>query len=124
MGRENKRKIGTAYEKKAVLFLQEKGYEILESNFRCRQGEIDIIAKDGRYLAFIEVKYRHDDRGGLPEEAVGRDKQKKIIQTAKYYLYRKGLSEETPCRFDVVGILGEKIRLTRNAFEGEGNLTW
>lgn len=117
MGWENKRKIGTAYEKKAVLFLQEKGYEILESNFQCRQGEIDIIAQNGRYLVFIEVKYRQNERGGLPEEAVGREKQKKIIQTAKYYLYRKGLSEETPCRFDVVGILGEKIRLIQNAFE-------
>lgn len=117
MGRGNRQKIGTAYEKKAVLFLQEKGYEILKTNFRCRQGEIDIIAQDGRYLVFVEVKYRHDDKGGLPEEAVGKDKQKRIIQTAKYYLYQKGVSEETPCRFDVVGILGKRIRLIRNAFE-------
>lgn len=117
MGWENKRAIGTAYEKTAVLFLQKKGYQILETNFRCRQGEIDIIAREGRYLVFVEVKYRHDTRGGLPEEAVGYRKQKKIIQTAKYYLYRKGLSEEIPCRFDVVGIQGDRIRLIRNAFE-------
>lgn len=114
---ENNRKIGAVYEKRAALFLQKKGYEILETNFRCRQGEIDMIARDGRYLVFIEVKFRRDNSRGLPEEAVGKYKQQKIIQTAKYYLYQKGFTEDTPCRFDVVGITGEKIRLIRNAFE-------
>lgn len=116
MGRKNNREIGTAYEKRAVLFLQEKGYEILQTNFRCHQGEIDIVAKEGRYIVFVEVKYRQSDRNGLPEEAVGVYKQKKIIQTARYYLYRNGWREETPCRFDVVGISGEEIRLLRDAF--------
>lgn len=129
---KNRRETGTAYEKKAVLFLQEKGYDILQTNFRCRQGEIDIVARDGKYLVFVEVKYRSNDARGLPEEAVGEYKQKKIIQAARYYLYSKGLAEDTPCRFDVVGIYGtkistgafvgeshpgEKIRLLRNAFE-------
>lgn len=113
----NKRTIGTAYEEQAVLFLQQKGYYIVEKNFRCRQGEIDIVARDGQYLVFVEVKYRKASANGLPEEAVDRRKQQKIIRTAQYYLYQKNLGEDCPCRFDVVGICGDRIRLTQNAFE-------
>ena len=54
----NKRQVGTQYESMAVQYLTEAGYHILERNFRCRTGEIDIIAKDGAYLVFVEVKYR------------------------------------------------------------------
>lgn len=116
MGGKNTREIGTAYEKGAVLFLQNKGYEIVQCNFRCRQGEIDIVAKDGRYLVFVEVKYRHGITAGWPEEAVGRQKQRRILQTAKYYLYQNQLPEDTPCRFDVVGICGGEFSLIQNAF--------
>lgn len=115
--KENKREIGAAYEKQAVDFLQKKGYEILETNFRCRQGEIDIIAKEKEYLVFVEVKYRKDTRAGSGFEAVDYRKQQKIIQTARYYLYCHQLGEEIPCRFDVIGICQDKITLIRNAFE-------
>ena len=54
----NKRQLGTVYEQKAAAYLQQQGYEILECNFRCRIGEIDIIAREGEYLCFVEVKYR------------------------------------------------------------------
>ena len=117
--RGNKRKIGREKELIAAGYLQDRGYRILEMNFRCRQGEIDLIARDGRYIVFIEVKYRADRRAGEPEEAVNRGKRRTIIQVAKYYLYLHRLSENTPCRFDVVGIIGEEIRLTKNAFETE-----
>ncbi len=115
--KENKREIGAVYEKQAVEFLQKKGYEILETNFRCRQGEIDIIAKEKEYLVFVEVKYRKDTRAGSGLEAVDYHKQHKIIQTARYYLYSHQLAEEIPCRFDVIGICPNKITLIRNAFE-------
>ncbi len=115
--KENKREIGAVYEKQAVAFLQEKGYEIVETNFRCRQGEIDIIAREGEYLVFIEVKYRKDTRAGNGLEAVDYRKQQKIIQTARYYLYSRQFGEEVPCRFDVIGICPDKITLIRNAFE-------
>ncbi len=117
MVRGNKREIGTAYEKQAVLFLQRQGYDIVQTNFRCRCGEIDIIAKDREYFVFVEVKYRSDIQSGSPLEAVDNQKQRKIIQTAKYYLYSHGLGEEIPCRFDVIGICQNKITLIRNAFE-------
>lgn len=117
MGGKNKREIGTAYEKEAVLFLQNRGYEIIQCNFRCRQGEIDIVAKEGGYLVFVEVKYRYGTANGWPEEAVGRQKQRKILHTARYYLYQHQLPEDTPCRFDVVGICGRMFSLIQNAYE-------
>ncbi len=113
---DNKRETGSYYEEKAAAFLQKKGYEILEKNYRNRSGEIDLIARDGGYLVFVEVKYRSDLRNGWPEEAVDARKQMKIRQTARYYLYSHGYTEETPCRFDVAAILGEEIRLIKNAF--------
>ena len=119
MGKRNCRDIGTFYENEAVLFLQNKGYQILKQNFHCRQGEIDIIAKDGEYLVFIEVKYRKNAYEGAALEAVTPQKQKRIIQTAKYYLYitaSKGL--ERPCRFDVIAFEGEKVVHIQNAFTG------
>ena len=65
--------------------LKKKGYRILEANFRCRFGEIDLIARDGAYLVFIEVKYRSSLKDGDSLEAVNRRKQRKIIRVAEYY---------------------------------------
>ena len=58
----NRRETGSRYEKQAAVYLEQKGYEILEMNFRCRRGEIDLVARDGEYLVFVEVKYRADLR--------------------------------------------------------------
>ena len=74
----NRRQTGTAYERRAGEYLKEQGYELIGYNFRCRQGEIDIIARDGRYLVFVEVKYRRDGQTGDPLEAVDRAKQRRI----------------------------------------------
>lgn len=112
---ENKRNIGECYEKVAAVYLQKQGYEILQYNFRCRSGEIDIIAMQGGYLVFVEVKYRKNNRMGEPLESVSLQKQKKISRAALYYIQQKGLVE-MPVRFDVVGILGEDIQLVQNAF--------
>lgn len=118
MRKENHRQIGTVYENKAVLFLQKKGYQIVKQNFRCRQGEIDIIAKDGKYLVFVEVKYRKNAYEGAALEAVTPQKQRRIIQAAKFYLYCRAQGNmELPCRFDVVAFEGEKIIHIPNAFE-------
>lgn len=112
----NRRAEGSAYEKRAAQYLEEHGYEILSYNYRCRQGEIDLIAQDGAYLAFVEVKYRKDARGGYGSEAVGLQKQRRIINTARWYLAQHGRDEDTPCRFDVVSFLGEQITLIKDAF--------
>lgn len=92
------------------------GCKIKDRNFRCRQGEIDIIIWDGDVLAFVEVKYRSDIRFGYPAEAVTADKQRKIHYTAKYYRYRCHIGEDIACRFDVIEILGNKIRWMKNVF--------
>lgn len=116
----NSRAVGSAYEKLAGEYLTALGYEILAYNFRCRSGEIDIIAREGRYLVFVEVKYRDGCRSGTPLEAVTVKKQRIISRVAAYYCLTHGLGENTPCRFDVVGILGEEVTLIRNAFEYQG----
>ena len=80
-------------------------------------GEIDIIAKDGDYLVFIEVKYRSSSKEGHPTEAVNFAKQRRITKTALYYCAVNGISEYTPMRFDVISILDDDIKLYENAFE-------
>jgi len=111
----NKRTIGNAGEDRACEFLENAAYKILERNFRCRSGEIDIIALDGNYIVFIEVKYRKDNSFGYPRESVNYYKQRNISKVASYYLLIKNAYDKN-CRFDVVEIIGEKIELIQNAF--------
>lgn len=94
---------GAAGEVLAARFLREKGYAILAANYRCRQGEIDIIAADRRYIAFIEVKTRRTDSLYAPREAVTAAKQRRLLQTAALYLARFP-SDKQP-RFDVIEVL-------------------
>ena len=104
---ENKRAVGSRYEEETAAFLQKNGY---------RRGEIDLIAKDGRTLVFVEVKYRKNARNGYPEEAVDTRKQKKICETAAYYVYKNRIPEYTPMRFDVVAVLDGEFKLIKDAF--------
>ena len=108
--------VGNQYEALAAEYLQKEGYDIIERNFHCRQGEIDLIARDGNTLVFVEVKYRKDLTAGEPAEAVDARKQARILRTARYYMTRYHISEDTPCRFDVVAVLGSNVRLIRDAF--------
>ena len=112
----NKRKTGQEQEVKAACFLKTQGYQILERNYRCKKGEIDLIAREGQYLVFVEVKYRKNTRKGYPEEAVDTRKQKKICETAAYYVYKNRIPEYTPMRFDVVAVLGGEFKLIKDAF--------
>lgn len=112
----NKRQTGTSYEIKAEEYLLQNGYKILERNFRNRSGEIDIIAKDGECFCFIEVKYRTTNDFGNPFEAVDYRKQNQIRKVANYYFMKNKLSEWTPCRFDVIGFVGEEMMHIENAF--------
>lgn len=116
-GKKNLRRTGTDYEKAAGGYLESIGYEILEYNYRCRLGEIDIVAKDGEYIVFCEVKYRADQRKGTPLEAVDTRKQNIIFRCAMYYLTTRRLSD-VPCRFDVIGIEDTKVTHIKNAFTG------
>lgn len=105
-------------------FLRRQGYELVEKNFRCRAGEIDVVARRDRRLVFIEVKTRSGTFFGTPEEAVGRQKQKKLIRLAEWYIKEKKLKEPA-VSFDVVSVLYDgvsepEIRLIRDAFEKDG----
>jgi len=82
---KNKTKIGHQGEEIAVAFLQKRGYRILERNFRLAYGEIDIIAQDGSFLVFVEVKLRQDDNYGSGKEAINRKKIARIEQVGEYY---------------------------------------
>ena len=111
---QNRRQIGTEEEALAAEFLEGRGYRIVERNFRCRLGEIDLIAEESGYLVFIEVKYRRTSRLGTGEEAVNTKKQRRILGAARWYLMEHGMHL---CRFDVTAINGTEITLIRNAFE-------
>ena len=103
-------------EQRASEFLEAEGFRILARNWRCRTGEIDIIAKDGKELVFVEVKYRKNREAGFPEESVTIAKQRTICRCALCFLLKGHYSMETPCRFDVIAIDRESIRHHRNAF--------
>lgn len=113
---KNKRRVGFLQEQRAAAYLRDCGYTILAMNYRCRVGEIDIIACEGEYLCFVEVKYRSKSRTGRPQEAVTIKKQHTICRVADYYRMRQGISPARSMRFDVVAILGDEISLLRNAF--------
>ena len=120
MGKEQNRAKGRYYEAQAEAFLKSQGYQILEKNYWTRFGEIDLIAQDGEYLVFVEVKYRRDEGSGNPLEAVTPAKQRVICRVASYYLYTHGYGEDMPCRFDVAAVLGKQVSLVKNAFGYQG----
>lgn len=109
---------GKRGEKQAADFLREHGYYIVEENYRWQGGEIDLIARDGNYLVFVEVKSRSSEAFGTPEEAITPTKRRRIIRTAKKYLQE----HPTPLdvRFDVVALSRGEARLYRDAFSLEG----
>jgi len=116
----HKIKTGREGEQLAVEFLKKNGYRILENNYRCPIGEIDIVAREKDETVFVEVKARKSSALGYPEQAVGLQKQKKMSKLALWYLQEKQLNDAR-ARFDVVAILilpsGIDIRLIRNAFD-------
>lgn len=100
----------------ASSFLKNMNVKILNRNFRCKIGEIDIIFRDKEYLVFGEVKYRNENHYGSPEEAVNVAKQKKICRVSDYYRMINGISEFTAVRFDVLAINGNEIKWIKDAF--------
>ena len=99
----SKQELGKAGEDVSCIYLEQIGYRIIERNFHCRQGEIDIIAKDRDEYVFIEVKTRSNIFFGRPKEAVNRPKQKHIYQSTRFYLYLHGLNNVF-VRFDVIEV--------------------
>lgn len=120
----NKRLFGAYGEDIAGKYLIKNGYEILQKNFRTKFGEIDIIAKDGKKIVFVEVKTREDDKFVSPFTAVNKNKQKHIIKAGLFYLKNNKPFEKVECRFDVVSIITNtnmhnvsKVELIKDAFQ-------
>ena len=115
-----RKRLGQQGEEIAEGFLKQKGYKLVERNYRCRTGEVDLIVLDRKVIVFVEVKTRSDQRFGSPFEAVERRKQRKMIQAARFFLHERKLHERN-ARFDVVGVSwpGGKpmIEHIENAFE-------
>jgi len=107
---------GEAAEQFAAEFLQRQGMKITLRNYRCRFGEIDLIAQDGRTLVFVEVKSRRTEDFGGAAASITQDKRDKLLRTARHYLARH--ANASPCRFDAVLIRGEppQIEWIRDAF--------
>lgn len=105
--------VGKIGENIATKYLEQIGYEILQRNFECKQGEIDIIAKDKEEIVFVEVKTRANMLYGKPKEAVDTIKQKHIYKSAEFYIYIKHL-ENLPVRIDVIEVYKKKEKYILN----------
>ena len=100
------RKQGEYTENLACQYLQKNGYQLIEKNFNCRVGEIDLIMQDKDSLVFVEVRYRKNNHFGSAAESITASKQSKLIKTASLYLQRHDKLNKYPARFDVVAITG------------------
>jgi putative endonuclease len=118
--KDPRRQLGDAGEDLAAAALKQQGYKILERNYVTPLGEIDLIARQGKTLVFIEVKTRKNERFGTPQEAVSASKQARLRRLADYYLKQKRLGQDVLLRFDVVGITltedGPRVEVIQNAF--------
>jgi putative endonuclease len=103
----NKKETGDLFEAFTQKTLNELGYKIVETNYACKLGEVDIILKDNQHLVFMEVRYRQKQNFGGAVLSVDKKKQHKLIQTASFYLQQKNLTNKLCCRFDVFAIQGK-----------------
>lgn len=103
-------RLGLKAEIVAAAELGGRGYRIVASNYRCRGGEIDLVARDGDTLVFVEVRCRRTTSYGTPAESINASKQRKLILTAQHYLEEHGLWD-TDCRFDVVEVVSNNDKL-------------
>lgn len=116
----NNKEIGKLGETLAKRYLEKMNYEIITTNFMCKQGEIDIVAKDKNEIVFIEVKTRVNRNFGYAIEAVDENKQKHLKKATKYFIYKNKI-EKFPIRFDVIEIYLKEKSYVLNHLK---NLLW
>ena len=124
-GNPSKTELGILGESAACREMERQGYEILARRYRTRYGEIDVIARHGATLVFIEVKLRASDACGGAFEAVTPIKRARLIRMATDYLSRQRRLADAPCRFDIVGVSGDgrgglRVEVLRDAFGMDG----
>jgi putative endonuclease len=110
-----RRVLGAEGEAQAACWYVQQGYEVVDRNWRCREGELDLVVRRGRQLVFVEVKTRTSTRFGTPAEAVTPTKQRRLRTLALRYLEATG-QRSTSMRFDVVAILAGQLRVIEAAF--------
>ncbi len=110
---------GRLAEDRAAAFLEERGFRVLERNYRCRFGELDIVAEDGACLVFVEVRSRARAEHGDALEMVGITKQRQVARVAQHFLDVRR-PRHRDIRFDVVGITGGRIEHVTDAFRVDG----
>lgn len=118
---EQRKQLGNDSERLARKFLERQGYRLVQSNFRSKWGEIDLIMRKGQELIFVEVRSKSTFRYGQPTETINDSKQGKIRKTAQLYLYQHQELEQCYCRFDVIAIAWQngfsKIEWLADAFQ-------
>lgn len=112
--RGEKRRLGFFGERKAARYLKKNGYKILERNYRCPAGEIDIIAEKDEVIAFVEVKTRTSDAFGLPNEAVNARRRKRYVNAVNCYF--AGREIDVTVRFDIIEVTPDGVNHIENAF--------
>jgi putative endonuclease len=112
----NTQTLGKKAETAAKEFLIQQGLSIVEENYYCRQGEIDLIMRDDKQLVFVEVKYRRNTRHGSGADAVSFHKQQKIIYAARHYLHKHNLTETCSSRFDIASMSPANTLTTTTPF--------
>lgn len=114
-GRPTTTATGSRNEELAASFLARRGYVVIERNYKTKLGELDLVARQGRTLVFVEVRSRATDQFGSALEAVGWGKQRRVSRMAKLYLAARRPRFDD-CRFDVVAITGDRIELVKDAW--------
>ena len=113
---------GRQSEQLAERHLKAQGLSLVERNYLCAQGEIDLVMRDDDCLVFVEVRHRSNDKFGSAIESVTKSKQRKLTAAARHFIIHRGLSEQQAMRFDVVGVskvgAEEKVAWIANAFYG------
>lgn len=115
----NTRAIGREWEGEALKRLEAAGLKLLDRNYQCRLGELDLVMRDGDSVAFVEVRFRRRSDFGSGAETVGMSKRRRLIAAAQHYLQRHPALADMPCRFDVIAIgpgASPRIEWLRNAF--------
>lgn len=105
---------GKVGEDQATNYLVKKGWEIVERNYNCDIGEIDIIAKEGSTIVFVEVKYKSNDVLGIPEEMISENKLNQVKRVATYWLMENRKYKYDRYRIDAVCILGDQLKHYEN----------
>jgi putative endonuclease len=118
IGPSSRGSVGSDKERLACAFLEGRGLRLLSRNYRCRQGEIDLVMREADTLVFVEVRFRRSDRFGTAAETVDVHKQRRLAAAASHYLQRH--PTRLPCRFDVLAVSGgDRVDWIKDAFHVE-----